>query len=244
MTDHNPRPGNKVAQFCSDSIDVHHAIVQIKHLALPGKLAVDRIANQPLVVLRDDRLDRQTILRRRFDGAHVARAGEGEIKRPWDGRGAEREHVHHFAQQLEFFFVHHAEALFDHHQANVLECNVVLDEPMRADDNIHGTGGKILDHAFLLAWRAEAREQFDAHGVVGHALAKGVEVLLRENRGRHQDGDLLAAHHRFEGSANRDFCFAKANVAADEPVHGFGPFHIKLRCLDRLHLVGRFLKNK
>ena len=95
MTDHNPRPGNKVAQFCSDSIDVHHAIVQIKHLALPGKLAVDRIANQPLVVLRDDRLDRQTILRRRFDGAHVARAGEGEIKRPWDGCCAEREQNEH-----------------------------------------------------------------------------------------------------------------------------------------------------
>ena len=46
----------------------------------------------------DDGLDRQPVVRRRLDGAHVARAGEREVKRARNRRGAEREHVHQRAQ--------------------------------------------------------------------------------------------------------------------------------------------------
>ena len=51
-----------------------------------------------LVVLRDDGFDRQPVVRRRFDGAHVARAGEREIERARNRRGAERQHIHELAQ--------------------------------------------------------------------------------------------------------------------------------------------------
>ena len=50
------------------SIDLH-AVVQEIDLALAFELAIDRVANDPLVVAADDRLDRQPIERRRFDRA-------------------------------------------------------------------------------------------------------------------------------------------------------------------------------
>ena len=44
-------------------------------------------------------------------------------------------------------------------------------------------------------------------------------VLARQQRGRHHDGDLLAAHRHDEGGAQRHLGLAEADVAADQPVH-------------------------
>ena len=52
------------------------------------------------------------------------------------------------------------------------------------------------------------------------AGAEGLQVLLGEDRGRHQHGDLLAAEHGDPGGAHRDLRLAVADVAADEAVHG------------------------
>ena len=92
-----------------------------------------------LVVLGDDGLDRQAVVRRRLDGAHVARAGQRQIKRARNRRGAQRQHIHQRAQALELFLVQHAEALLlvNDHQAEILEGDVVLQQPVRADDDVH-----------------------------------------------------------------------------------------------------------
>ena len=63
-------------------------------------------------------------------------------------------------------------------------------------------------------------------------------MLLREHRGRGEDRNLLAFHHGFESRANRDLGLAKADVAADEPIHGAGGFHVAFRLRDRAELVG------
>ena len=78
----------------------------------------------------DDGLDRQPVVRRRLDGAHVPRAGEREVERARNRRGAEREHVHQRAQLLELFLVQHAEPLLlvNHHQPQILERDVVLQQ--------------------------------------------------------------------------------------------------------------------
>ena len=44
-------------------------------------------------------------------------------------------------------------------------------------------------------------------------------MLAREQRRRHDDGDLLAVHGGGEGGAQRDLRLAEADVAADEPIH-------------------------
>ena len=49
--------------------------------------------------------------------------------------------------------------------------------------------------------------------------AKFFEMLAREQRGRHDDRDLLAVDRGDEGGAQRDFGLAEADIAADEPVH-------------------------
>ena len=50
---------------------------------------------------------------------------------------------------------------------------------------------------------AKARQQFQPHRVIRHALAKCVEVLLRQHRRRHEHRDLPPVHHCLERRANR-----------------------------------------
>jgi len=78
--------------------------------------------------------------RRGLDGAHVARARQRKVKGAGNRGGAEREHIHQAAQHLELLFVHYAKALFlvNDHQPQVFDGDVVLQEPVRADDDIHG----------------------------------------------------------------------------------------------------------
>ena len=92
--------------------------------------------------------------------------------------------------------------------------------------------------------RAETAEHFDAHRIIEHALPESLEMLLRENGGRHEHRDLLAFHDRFECGANRHLGFAEADVAADQAIHRARLFHVALGRGDRLELVGRFAKRK
>ena len=69
------RAARASCKLLRDSVDVEDAIVQIENLAAAIEFALDGVADDALVILRDDGFDGQTILRRRFDGAHVARAG-------------------------------------------------------------------------------------------------------------------------------------------------------------------------
>ena len=115
--------GRSARELLGHGLDRHHAVVQEEDLPAAVQLALDGIPDHALVVLRDDGLDRQPVVRRRLDGAHVPRARQRQVERAGDRRGAEREHVHQPAQHLELLLVHHAEALFlvNDHQPQVLE---------------------------------------------------------------------------------------------------------------------------
>ena len=191
------------------------------NLALPLELAIDRVADDALVVTADHRLDRQAIERRRLDRGHVFHADQRQIKRARNRRGGKREDIDELEELLEFLLVQNAEALLlvDHHQAEILENHVAGDQPMRADDDIDAAVAQQLENLALLRVRAEAAEHFDPHRIIEHALAERFEVLLREHRRRREDRDLFSFHHRFERGANRDFGFAEADVAADQPIH-------------------------
>ncbi len=64
-------------------------------------------------------------------------------------------------------------------------------------------------------------------------------MLRREQRGRSEDGDLLAVLDRLERSADRHLGLAEADIAAQQPIHWMGKFHVGLDRLDRRALVGR-----
>ena len=238
--------GQKPFQAVGHRLNRHHAVVQKENLSAAVQFALDGVADDALVELGDNGFDRQAVVRRRLDGAHVARAGQRQVKRARDRRGAQREHVHQRAQPLELFLVQHAKPLFlvNHHQAEVFEGDVVLNQPVGADDDVHRAAGQILDHTLLCAAGAEAGKQFDADRVIGHALAEDVEMLLRQHGRRHQHGHLFAVHHRLERGTNGDLGLAEADVAADQPVHRLGFFHVDFGFLNGAPLIGRFLKNE
>jgi hypothetical protein len=97
-----------------------------------------------------------------------------------------------------------------------------------------------LQYFFLFGLRTKTAEHFNPHRVLAHALPEHFEMLLSENSGWREHGNLLPLHDRLECGAHCDFRFAETNVAANQPIHRPGPFHVDLRVDDRLHLVRRF----
>ena len=59
-----------------------------------------------------------------------------------------------------------------------------------------------------------------------------VEVLLHQQRRRHQHGHLLAVLDRLERGAHGDLGLAVADVAADQPVHRDVALHVGLDLVD------------
>ena len=174
MPDHNSGFREERAQFVRDSINVDNPVVQVEDLPLAINFALDGIADDPLVILRDNRLDRQTVLRRSFNRAHVARAGQSQMKRARDRCGTECENIDQLPQQLEALFVQNAKTLLfiDHNQPKILECNIALHQPMCADHDVDISRSQPLHHLLLLPCRPVARKQLDANRVIGHSFSK------------------------------------------------------------------------
>ena len=136
----------------------------------------------------------------------------------------------------------HAEALLlvDDHETEVLEHDVALDEAVGADQDVDLAPGDGRENPALFGSRAEAAEHLDGHGVAGHALAEGVEVLLGEDGGGHQHRHLPAVQHRLEGGADGHLGLAVTDVAADQAVHRARLLHVGLGLVDGPELVGGF----
>ncbi len=84
---------------------------------------------------------------------------------------------------------------------------------------------------------AKAAQHLDVHRKRSEAALERFEVLEGEHRGGREHGDLFAVAQRLERSAHRDFGFAVADVAAQQPVHRMAAFHVFLDLLDGGELV-------
>ena len=178
--------------------------------------------------------------RGRFDDAQVAGSGHGQVQGARDRGRAHGEDVDRLAHALEGLLVLHPEALLlvDHDQAQVLEHDVGLQEPVGADQDVDLAGGGRSQKLLLLLGAAEPAEHLDRDRVTGHPLAEGVQMLLGQDRGRDQHGHLPAVLRRLEGGPDRHLGLAEADVAADQPVHRARPLHVGLGLGDGPDLVG------
>ena len=98
---------------------------------------------------------------------------------------------------------------------------------VRADDEIDGTVRQPVDDRAGLGRGEEAREHLDAHRVGGVALGEGLEVLLGEQRRRHEHRRLVAVLDRLEGRPHSHLGLAETDVPAHQPVHRDGPLHVR-----------------
>ena len=104
-------------------------------------------------------------------------------------------------------------------EAEILELDAFREQRMRADHDVDVAGRKCCFGFARVLRIHETRELADLQRETAEALAEGLEMLAREKRGRHHDGDLLARHRFDERRAQCDFGLAEADIAADEPIH-------------------------
>ena len=142
---------------------------------------------------------------------------------------------------LQLLLVLDAEALLlvDHDQAEILERDLAAEQPVRPDHDVDRAVGQPVDRGLGLLVGLEPRQRRDVHRERGVPLGEGRVVLLDEQRGRHQDGDLLAVLDRLERGPDGDLGLAVADVAADDPVHRHDAFHVVLDVVDGGQLVRR-----
>ena len=202
-----------------DGID---AVVQEVNLAAAPELLLDGGADQFRIEMRHHGVDGQPVLGRRLDDAHVADAQQRHVQRARNGRGAHGQHVHVLRDLFEPLFVADAEALLFVHdqQAQVAELDVLRQQPVRADENVHLAVGQIRQHRLDLLGRAEAAEHFDAHREGRETALESFVVLERQDGGGRQHRHLLAVAQRLERRAHGHFGFAETHVAAQQAVHG------------------------
>ena len=91
---------------------------------------------------------------------------------------------------------------------------------------------------------AKTREFDDFDRPVGKAVAERLKVLFAKERGWAQHGNLFAARDGAKSSAQRDFGFAKTDVAADQTIHRSTRFHVVEHGDDGGGLIGRFFEAK
>ena len=111
VPDDDPGARQHLAELLGLGLDRLDPVVDEEHLPAAVELAQDRVADEPGRRLGDPGLDRQAVLGRRLDHAQVADPGEGQVERPRDRRGGQREHVDLVAEPLEPLLGGDAEAL-------------------------------------------------------------------------------------------------------------------------------------
>ena len=126
-------------------------------------LALDRPANELLVVGPDVGADRPAALGWRLDHRDVAKAGEAHLQRPGDRRRREREHVHLQLQLPQELLLAHPESLLLVHdqQAELGRADVSREQPVGADQQVDLPVGEPRQGLADLGRLAEPRHHLD-----------------------------------------------------------------------------------
>ena len=158
-----------------------------------------------------------------------------------DGRGGHGERIDIHLELAELLLDADAELLLlvNDEQAQVLELDVLAQDAVGTDEDVHLACGQSLDDGLRLGGGAGAAQVLHAAGQVFQALLERLEVLVGKDGGGHQDGHLLVVARGLEGGAHGHFRLTKAHVAAHQAIHRSGALHVGLHVGRSLALVGR-----
>ncbi len=172
MPDDDPRFRHDLFEAFAQRINGVDAVVHDEHLPAAFHLADHRLAHQPIIEHANVRDHREAVFRRRLDHADVAHPGQPHVERARDRRGGQREDVHLRAQLLEVFLVLDAEALFlvDDDQAEVLELHIILNDAVRADENVDLTLFQLLQDGAICSCFVRKRESIST--LIGKAARR------------------------------------------------------------------------
>ena len=218
--------------------------MQKVNLSAALEFAQHSFADHAIALAAHKSLDGQAPLRRGRNHAQVAQTFQSHAQGARNRRGGEREHIDLGAKGLHGLFVTHAKAVFlvNDEQPQALELHVLAEQLVRADDDVDGAVSHTLDGGGDLLGRAKAAHLGHLDRPFGKAVHQRLVVLLGQQRGGRQQRHLLAAGDRNEGRTQRDLGFAKADVAADQPVHGPRADHVLNDGMDGGALIGGFFK--
>ena len=243
VRDLDARLGHELAQTIGDRLDAGNAVVQEEALPATRQLAGDHLADQRVLARGDVRLDRLSLLGRRLDHREIADPRKRHVQRARDRRRRQRQDVDRDTQLLEPLLLQHAETLLlvDDDEPEILELDVLLQQTMRADDDVDGAAAQPGERARDLVVADESRQLAHGDREGREALGERDEVLLAEHGRRHEHRHLTALDRGLESSANRELGLAETDVAADDAIHRARRLHVALDLLEHEHLVGRLL---
>src|ERR1700736_564288 len=164
------------------------------------EFALNRVADDPLVVAAYDCFDRKPVGRRCLDRRHILRTDQREIKRSRNRSSRERQNVYQLESLFQQLLVTYSEPLFLIYdkQPEILELDVGRNESVRANDDVNGA---IMDRRYrvpLFRDGKKSAQHSHPNRIVGHSLSKGFKMLLSEARSGHQHRSLFSAHARFK----------------------------------------------
>ena len=246
VTDSDVCFGHEFADGLSRLFDGLYGVVDEVVLSATPDFPQAGFAHHGFVPLQNEGLHGQTLRGRRRNQGQIAQAAHGHVQGPGNGRRGQCENVDLGAQSLEFFLVADPETmlLVDHHQAQVLEPHFSLQQSLCGDDDVDGACVDAREGGLRFLVAAKARQALDPNRPIGESVGEGGVVLLGEQGGGYEDGDLFAGLDGDEGGAQRDLGLAETHIAANDPVHRLVGLEIGEHLLDGGGLVGRFLEGK
>ena len=123
-----------------------------------------------------------------------------------------------------------AEALLlvHHQQSQVLEAHILVEQPVRANEDVHPPLLHPAQGLLHLGGSAEAGNYVDVHRILGKTAQGGEIVLPGQDGGGHQDGGLLTVQHALHHGPEGHLRLSVTHVAAQQPVHGHRALHVPL----------------
>src|SRR5258706_1342995 len=184
----------------TDGIDL---VVQEVHLAAAFQFTQCGFTDESVADRGTESLDRQPSLWRGGDDRKIAQAFQRHRQCAGNRCRSQRQYVHFRAQGLELLLLAHAETvlLVDDGQSEILEFHAARQELVRADGDIDLSPGQSFQGGGGILARAKAGQLRDLYRPVGKAVRESLEMLFREQGGRHEYRNLFAVGYGYESRA-------------------------------------------
>ena len=233
---------NQFGNLGGNPVDGTHPVVHVKDLPLSQKLAADRRANLTLRVGPDKAQDRMPIFGRSSQSRHLADARDSHLQGARNRGCRHRQDVDVGLKFLESILVLNTKALLfvNDDEAEIFETDALREQPVGADDNIHGSVGEPGDRFARLFLRLKTTECSQMHGEPGKAVGKGLHVLANEQGRWHDHGDLFTVLNSLERGPNGNFSLSVSHITAEQPVHRNRALHVSFHFIDRRELIRSF----